>query len=188
MLPFSGIDLNEEEYKPYACVTYIPGPVHYQLKRACNKAGVNLVSKSGTKLKDLLCAANKTRHEPSHKPGIYEFQCPCSNNAKYVGQTTRSILTRGKEHGKASLNGNWSHSGISAHKEHCKADIDWSVPTIIATKSNKNKKRLTYDLKVREALEIRRRDTGPGKGLNEDHGAYVKTSMWDPALHHMDSG
>ena len=45
------------------------------------------------------------------------------------------------------------------------------------------KKRLSYNLKVREALEIRRHNSGPGKGLNEDMGAYVKTDLWDPALH-----
>ena len=54
-----------------------------------------------------------------------------------------------------------------------------------ATKTNKNKSRLTYDLKVREALEIKRRGCGPGLGLNEDFGAYVKTSMWNPVFHQM---
>ena len=54
--------------------------------------------------------------------------------------------------------------------------------------SNKNKKKLAYDLKVREALEIRRRNSGPGHGLNEDLGAYVKTAMWNPVFHQMDNG
>ena len=48
---------------------------------------------------------------------------------------------------------------------------------------DKNKKRLNYNLKVREALDIRRNNCGPGKGLNEDMGAYVKTDLWDPVLH-----
>ena len=50
----------------------------------------------------------------------------------------------------------------------------------------KNMKSLAYNLKVREALEIRRHNSGPGKGLNEDMGAYVKTDMWDPVLRTMD--
>ena len=49
--------------------------------------------------------------------------------------------------------------------------------------SNKNKKRLAYDLKVREALEIRRHNCGPGRGLNEDFGAHVKTTQWNPVFH-----
>ena len=95
-------------------------------------------------------------------------------------------MTRGKEHGRASLKGNWSHSGISAHKEHCKTAVDWEKPTVIVNKSNKNKKKLNFDLKVREALEIRRRGCGPGHGLNEDYGSYVKTTMWNPVFHRMD--
>ena len=50
----------------------------------------------------------------------------------------------------------------------------------------KNKKRLSYNLKIREALEIRHHDCGPGKGLNEDMGAYVKTDLWDPVLRTLD--
>ena len=187
VLPFRDVPLEDEtEYKPYACLTYLPGPTHHRLKRAFSKAGVNMVTRSGTKLKDLLCSANTTKHDPVKKPGIYEIQCPCSESSKYVGQTARSIITRGKEHGSAANRGNWSHSGISAHKEFCKDEIDWTTPKVIATKTNKNKKRLNYDLKVREALEIRRRGCGPGQGLNEDFGAYVKTTMWNPVFHQMD--
>ena len=47
--------------------------------------------------------------------------------------------------------------------------------------------KLAYDLKVQEALEIRRHNCGPGNGLNEDMGAYVKTTMWNPVFHHMDN-
>ena len=46
----------------------------------------------------------------------------------------------------------------------------------------KHKKKLGYDLRIREALEIKRIGTGPGKGLNEDNGAYVKTDIWDTVL------
>ena len=46
----------------------------------------------------------------------------------------------------------------------------------------KNKRRLGYDMRIREALEIRRHNNGPGKGLNEDMGAYVKTDIWDIVL------
>ena len=37
-------------------------------------------------------------------------------------------------------------------------------------------------MRMREAFEIRCHDTGPGKGLNEDNGAYLKTDIWDPVL------
>ena len=50
----------------------------------------------------------------------------------------------------------------------------------------KSKKKLAYDIKIREALEIRRHNCGPGKGLNEDMGSYVKTDIWDPELRTID--
>ena len=73
-------------------------------------------------------------------------------------------------------------------QENCAEEIDWSSPMVITTMSNKSKKKLTYDLKIREALEIRKRNCGPGHGLNEDYGAYVKTTMWNPVFHQMDNG
>ena len=122
----------------------------------------------------------------SSEAGVYRLTCPCSPNAQYIGQTIRPILMRGKEHQKAAANGNWGHSGISQHKENCSEAVNWE-PEVITTVTNKNKKKLTYDLKVREALEIRRHNCGPGHGLNEDMGAYVKTSLWNPVFHQMSS-
>ena len=156
------------------------------MRRACKKAAVQLVTRSGTKLKDLLCAPNKTHHNKENKPGIYKLSCLCSEDAVYVGQTIRPISTRVNEHCKAAEKGKWAHSGISQHKETWKEEVEWD-PEIIKNMSNKNKKKLTYDLKVREALEIRRHNCGPGKGLNEDYGAYVKTTQWNPVFHQMDA-
>ena len=113
------------------------------------------------------------------------MDCPCDSKSTYIGQTCRSIDTRIKEHRKAVEKEKWPHSGLSQHKEFCKEDIDWENPTVVATMNNKNKKKLTYDLKIREALEIKRHDSGPGHGLNEDYGAYVKTGAWNPVFHQM---
>ena len=52
--------------------------------------------------------------------------------------------------------------------------------------SGKNKKKLNYDLKVAEALEIKKANCGPGRGLNEYWGAYVKTDGWNQVFHIMD--
>ena len=105
----------------------------------------------------------------------------------YVGQTSRACDLRWKEHGNAIRTENWSYSGISQHHQACANEFDSSNASIIATAQSKSKKKLLYDLKIREALEIRLHKCGPGKGLNEDMGAYVKTDIWDPVLHTMDS-
>ena len=51
--------------------------------------------------------------------------------------------------------------------------------------TGKNKRLLAYNLKIREALEIRRHNTGSGRGLDEDFGAYVKTTAWNPVFNQM---
>ena len=79
----------------------------------------------------------------------------------------------------------WNHSGITQHHQHCDA-FDMSSFEVIKTMSGKNKKKLNYDLKVAEALEIKKANCGPGRGLNEDWGAYVKTDAWNPVFNTMD--
>ena len=121
------------------------------------------------------------------KPGVYEITCSCNPKAKYVGQTIRPISTRINEHKKAAEKGNYQHSGIAQHRETCREPINWE-PRILTNMVDKSKKRLTYNLKVREALEIKRQNTGPNNGLNEDWGAYVKTNAWNPVFNQMNSG
>ena len=55
-------------------------------------------------------------------------------------------------------------------------------PIYTANGKQKQKRKFMYDLHVREAFEIRKHNSGPGKGLNEDHGSYLRTDMWDPVL------
>ena len=188
-LPFrSEEDVAEEEEekdgerKKFACIPYIPEIAH-PLKRILKKAGVSTIFKSGTKLQNILCGANKTRPDPNKKKGVYRYQCPCSDQAVYVGQTVRACDLRWKEHGNAIRKENWSHSGISQHHQNCTHDFDPQNASVITSMQSKSKKKLGYDLKIREALEIRRNKCGPGKGLNEDMGAYVKTDIWDPVLY-----
>ena len=89
------------------------------------------------------------------------------------------------KHRKAAEKQNWSHSGITQHKEFCQQPVDWENPIVITTMSNKNKNKLAYDLKIREAIEIKKNQCGPGKGLNEDFGSYVKTGAWAPVLNQL---
>ena len=111
------------------------------------------------------------------------FTCPCGK--KYVGQTVLKIVTRGREHGKAVEKGQWSHSGISAHKQTCDLPIDWEKPTILETMSGKSKLGLQYNLRLRESLYIAKENTGPGHGLNEDWGGHLYTRAWHPLFEKM---
>ena len=76
----------------------------------------------------------------------------------------------------------WSHSGVTQHHQHCSLPFSLDNFTPVHNMQGKRRRKLEYDLCVREALEIRKHDCGPGRGLNEDMGAYVKTDIWDPVL------
>ena len=186
VLPFQNETYSDEEDILYACIDYIP-EVAPQLKRVLTKAGVNTTFKSAPKLKDILCGRNKSKPPIEKKKGVYEYQCTCSDKAIYIGQTARSYEIRWEEHGKAIEKQQWHHSGISQHYQHCNHHFNKDNFESIKTMQDKKKRRLTYNLKIREAMEIRRHKSGPGKGLNEDMGAYVKSDIWDPVLVGADS-
>jgi hypothetical protein len=91
---------------------YVPHIAH-QLKSTLAKAGVKTSFRAGMKLKDILCSAKKKKLPSTEKRGVYSLSCPCSPSSIYVGQTSRKITTRMKEHKCTSETGNFSHSGIS---------------------------------------------------------------------------
>ena len=180
-LPFRNVNLSEDEDKLFACITYVPEIAH-QLRSSLKKAGVSTNFTSGTSLKNILCSKNKTHAPKEKKKGIYKYTCTCSDKAVYIGQTNRSCTVRWKEHGRAVEKQNWDYSGLSQHYKHCTQPFSTENFEVMHTMQDKKKGRLTYNLKMREAFEIRRHETGPGKGLNEDNGAFLKTDIWDPVL------
>ena len=165
----------------FACISYIP-EVSHQIKRSLTKAGINTTFTSAPKLKDILCGKNKTQPPKEMKKGIYKYTCTCSEQAIYIGQTGRSYETRWKEHQTAVTKEQWQHSGITQHFQHCQHNFDTNNFTAIHNMQGKNKRQLGYNMRIREALEIRHHNSGPGNGLNEDMGAYIKTDIWDPVL------
>ena len=180
-LPFRFFNISNEEDKLFACITYVP-EIAPQLRATLKKAGVSTTFTSGTSLKNILCGRNKTHAPKEKKKGIYRYTCTCSDKAVYIGQTNRSCEIRWKEHEYACNKKHWKYSGITQHLKNCPEPFNRENFDVIHTMQDKKKGRLGYNLRMREAFEIRRHDSGPGKGLNEDNGAYLKTDIWDPVL------
>ena len=90
-----------------------------------------------------------------------------------------------RQSGKAIEKEKWHHSGISQHYEKCREKFDTQNFSVVHNMQDKNKRRLGYNMRLREALEIRHHKCGPGRGLNEDMGYYVKTDIWDTVLNSM---
>ena len=185
-LPFRNANFVDEEDRLFACIKYVP-EVANQLRNTLKKAGVATTFTSGTSLKDIFCGKNTTHAPREKKKGIYKYTCSCSDKAVYIGQTNRSCETRWKEHERANNKQIWKYSGITQHLQHCPMNFKRENFEVMVTMQDKKKSRLGYNLRMREAFEIRRHDTGPGKGLNEDNGAYLKTDIWDPVLKSLDT-
>ena len=180
-LPFRNYNFTDDEDKLFACIKYIPEIAH-QMRATLTKHGINTTFTSGTSLKNLLCSKNKTQAPREKQKGIYKYTCTCSDKATYIGQTCRSYQSRWKEHGKAVERQDWKYSGLSQHYQHCNQPFKDENFEPVHTMQDKKRKRLAYNMRMREAFEIRSHDTGPGKGLNEDNGAFLKTDIWDPVL------
>ena len=175
--PLNEAEICQIEKRPYICLPYIP-TISNALRRVAKKSGLNVVFKSGQKLRNIIGTRCAEKRDQRQQKGIYRFDCPCGQ--KYVGQTSRKIAVRGKEHGKVVERGNWSHSGISAHKQTCDHPIDWENPIVLDTMTAKNKLALQYNLRLRESLHIAKENCGPGYGLNEDWGGHLHTRVWHP--------
>ena len=108
-----------------------------------------------------------------------KYDCvPCGKS--YIGETAKNLKTRHTEHMKAAETGNHKYSGLTQHMAKCDGKIEG--PHILYTTNGKNKNALKHELRVMEALNIRRYDCGPYRGMNEDMGFYVKTTQWDPVF------
>ena len=107
----------------------------------------------------------------NYQPGVYFIPTGC--NKGYTGETKKQILTRNKEHEKAIFK-NDQGDAVAEHQDKCGCNIDLSKVKTIAVEPQ------WYRRKVREALEIRRLETGPNepKGINRDYGDYVTTDTW----------
>ena len=67
------------------------------------------------------------------------------------------------------------------HANTCKEEFDWEKTSTLKIEDRR------FDRKVREALEIRFRETSPRNkhGLNQDDGQYVATAFWKPMLSYL---
>ena len=175
-------DLNNNdgiELCPNAKIPFIPGGITYKLKRALKNAGCNANITAGRKLSSILCAKNKTQPDRLDNKGVYKYVCKKCGKI-YIGETARSFRIRHEEHMNPARNGRWHHSGLTQHMEKCDGEIEG--PIILCTMNAKTKAKLKRDLRIREALEIQRHYCGPGQGMNEDWGSYVKTTQWGPVF------
>ena len=161
----------ERPTNPTIMIPWIPilGP---KLRRIFKKHNVKTIFTSSPNLKSLLCD-NKSKLPLNSQPGVYKLDCSCGSS--YIGETKKKISTRLQEHQRDILKERWASTGCSEHAQNCEGTFEWDSNVTIAVE---NKYRLR---KIREALEIRRRKTGPDQpmGLNRDSGNISYSNSWN---------
>lgn len=92
-----------------------------RIKNACRSNGFNLVNKSARKLGDIL-GNPKDKLRKEDRSGIYRINCGNCDKF-YIGQTSRTIETRFKEHLTSFKNRRFEKSAIAQHMSFNKHDV-----------------------------------------------------------------
>lgn len=156
-------------------IPWIPkiGP---KLRKIYKKNGVDVVFTSTPNLSNILCN-HKCPLPPNSRPGVYKIPCGCGN-AAYVGETKKKVSTRVTEHQRDVFHGRWDKSGLTEHARVCSNEFEFDQTKTLATESHYKKR------KIREALEIRRQETGPrlAHATNRDRGNILRSESWNSIL------
>ena len=158
----------------------------HQIRRILKKSGINVIHLSGSSLQNVICGKNKVKLPP--RQIIYKARCRCKQNKNnaYIGQSRRTVNSRLDEHKGYIRRGEWTKSGLAAHKETCKEEINWEEDVeIIAKINSRSKRQASMKLDYMESLCIKLHRTGPGHGFNEDEGRRIYTKQWDPVLNEL---
>lgn len=111
--------VNEPKYR--ISVPYCP-PFTNQLGAKLRRHNIELVTSTTSTLKSQLCNY-KDKQSPQQSSGIYSIGCNNCDNI-YIGQTSRRIETRVKEHIRYTKNGDRDKSGVAEHMHQHQHTID----------------------------------------------------------------
>lgn len=154
---------------------YIPyeGQVSHQVARLLKKtASLDVAFTSGKSLKAHLAANGKGPSNLNVEPKGCIYQIPCDCASKYIGETSRPLKTRLKEH-SSSANNQDMKSALSEHLINNPGHrIMWDSTITLATNITNWRKR-----KLQEAIAIRRNKPS----INRDQGVYLPYA-WDNLL------
>ena len=138
-------DTSEMEGKELLYLPYVKG-VSERIERGCRQLGIQVVFRSGNKLRQSLMQVKSAIDEEMKKGVVYEV--PCSEcEMVYIGETGRNLKERIREHKYAVKKGNLNN-GIAAHVWQHKHEIDWDSAKV------RCKEQHLWKRKVLEAIHI----------------------------------
>lgn len=87
--------------------------LNYDIKKLLKQSDINVVNRNPNKLKNLL-TGTKDKLQKTQRAGIYEIQCEDCDE-KYIGQTSRPMLVRIKEHQASTRKDEAYKSAVARH-------------------------------------------------------------------------
>ena len=146
---------------PLVMLPYVSG-ISEDIRRACWKFGVRVVFKFGRSLWSVLTKVKDRL--PAEKQSKVVYQIPCSCGKTYIGETTRKLETRMKEHQDACCKGMLEKSAVAEHAWEHHHPIKWQDTSVI-DRAGRPK-----ELQLKKALHIQ---TSTEELLNWDIGLEV---------------
>ena len=154
---------------PLVMLPYVSG-ISEDIRQVCWKFGLRVVFKTGRSLRSVLTKFEDTL--PAEKQSKVVYQIPCSCGKTYIGETSRRLETRMKEHQDACCRGMLEKSAVAEHAWEHHHPIKWQDTRVI------DRARRPKELQLKEALHIQ---TSTEELLNRDIGLEVP-GCWLTAL------
>ena len=144
------------------CVPYVSG-VSEDIRRVCRQFNIRVAFRSGRSLRSLLTRVKDPLPTGLQSKVIYRIPCSCGK--AYIGETSRRLETRLKEHQLACRKQDLERSAVAEHawNDHC--PMKWDEATVV------DHARGSGDLLFKEALHIQ--STPKDSLLNRDRGAEI---------------
>ena len=166
----------EEERPPTVHLPYVAG-VSERIRRVCRDFNIRAVFKSGPTLRSLLTKVKDPLPREKQANVVYEVPCTCGK--VYIGETTRRLGTRLKEHKDACIKGFTDKSAIAEHAWTEDHPIRWDDTRILQHASR------SMELVVKEAICIR---TAPESSHFNRDGGYDIPDCWITTYRKLESG
>ncbi|KAJ8909610.1 hypothetical protein NQ315_003481, partial [Exocentrus adspersus] len=132
---------NQQRQNPVANMTipYIPG-ISEKLKKLGNNFNIRTAFKTNNTLRSILTHTKPINKEQNEKNCIYQIPCQCGKH--YIGETSRPLDVRIKEHKNYVRNYQVDRSNLAQHVWDNHHQINWKEASIIQKEQNFGKRKI----------------------------------------------
>ena len=148
---------------------YVKG-VSERIEKVCRQLNIKTVFKSNGTLRQTLMRVKNKRPEELRRGVVYEVPCQDCGRS-YIGETSRSLQERLKEHKYAVRTANMNN-GIAAHAWIHQHQVDWNSAKVKTFEQHLWKRKVLAAICIRETKENNNLDCG-----------LSMSQVWSPLIH-----